>query len=84
MKNNIKIGDILAPLVAAANETNRSTQQPGVPAAYNPRSACDFLGGISARSLRRPELRGLIKSVKVFRTKLWPKAELVRFIEEGL
>jgi hypothetical protein len=52
--------------------------------AYDTRAACDFLGGISPRSLRRAELRGLIRPIRIFRKKLWARVELVRFLKEGV
>jgi excisionase family DNA binding protein len=39
--------------------------------------------GISRKTLQRIERRGLIKSLKVIRTKLFPLEELNRFLKEA-
>ena len=51
--------------------------------AYNTKELCAVLG-ISSRSLIRLEQRGLIRSSKVLRTKLYPHTEVERFLQDTL
>ena len=44
---------------------------------------CEAIG-ISKRTLRRLELRGLLRSSRALRTKRFPMSEIVRFLEETL
>ena len=53
------------------------------PIALNSRQAAEALG-ISARSLRRLEIRGLIRCSKALGKKLYPLTEIQRFLEETL
>lgn len=48
--------------------------------AYSSTEACRLLGGISSRSLRRLELRGLLRCVKGLRRKLWTHADLITYL----
>lgn len=49
---------------------------------YTNREACAVLG-VSKVTLWRLEQRGLLRSVAGLRCKLWPVAELRRFVEKG-
>jgi hypothetical protein len=40
--------------------------------------------GISVRSIARAEERGQIRSLKTWRTKLYPHTEVERFLKEGV
>ncbi len=51
--------------------------------AYTAQEAALALGGISVRSLKRMEERGLIKSCKALRRHLFSRRELERFMEEN-
>jgi hypothetical protein len=49
--------------------------------AYNERETRQLLGGISRPTLWRLEKRELIKPSRALRTKLYPRAEIERFLE---
>lgn len=49
--------------------------------AYTTDQTRELLGGISRVSLWRLEKRGLIKPSKALRMKLYPRAEIERFLE---
>ena len=49
--------------------------------AFSAKEAAHILGGISVRSLKRLEERGLIKSCKALRRRLYSRRELERFLE---
>lgn len=49
--------------------------------AFTVKETCQTLG-ISRTALWRLEKRGLIKPSRAFRTRLYPRAELLRFLEE--
>jgi hypothetical protein len=51
--------------------------------AFKLKDACDYLGGISASSVRRLITRGLLKPNRAIRHILIPVAELDRFLAEG-
>jgi hypothetical protein len=40
--------------------------------------------GVSVRSVARAEKRGLIRSLKTWRVKLYPATEVERFLREGV
>ena len=40
--------------------------------------------GMSIRSLARAEKRGLIRALKIWRKKVYPHAEVERFLKEGV
>jgi len=92
MKGQTKAG-ALPPVKSNGNKQNENPDTARVAALKNPasksslrialttREACAALG-CSARSLARFEARGLIKSSCALRTKMWPVAELTRFLNE--
>ena len=47
------------------------------------KDACEYLGGISASSIRRLVSRGLLRPNRALRHLLIPIAELERFLAEG-
>lgn len=48
----------------------------------NVREACRLMGGISPRTLRRLEQRGLIRSIPLTRHKLYRREDIERLVEE--
>ena len=50
---------------------------------YTRRQLAESLG-VSVRSITRAEQRGQIRSLKTWRTKLYPYSEVERFLEEGV
>lgn len=88
MKNNKRFGNqammIAPPVFAAKNTTISPKQQVSVERlTLTTRQAAQALS-IHPRSLRRAEIRGLVRSVNIFRTRLWPVSELTQLIEKGL
>ena len=51
--------------------------------AYTTKEVCQVLG-ISPRSIKRLEQRGLIRSSNALRTKLYPRMEVERFLQDTL
>jgi hypothetical protein len=45
--------------------------------------ACHLLGGVCPRTLARMEARGLIRSVKLLRHKLYARADIEALVEGG-
>jgi predicted site-specific integrase-resolvase len=46
------------------------------------KDVCRILGGISSRTLRRLEQRGLVKGIALTRHKLYRREEVERLVEE--
>jgi DNA-binding XRE family transcriptional regulator len=67
---------------AAMPADEQSTRSTKARLAYS-RNELAALLGISARSLKRLEDRGLIKSSKALRTKLYPHHEVMRFLDRS-
>jgi hypothetical protein len=58
-------------------------KQNGGKPGYTRRQLAEELG-VSTRSIARAEQRGLIRSLKTWRTKLYPHSEVQRFLHEDL
>ena len=61
----------------ASNESAKAS-----PALFKTASACHALGGIHPRTLARLEKRGLIRSVKLLRHKLYAREDIEALVQE--
>jgi hypothetical protein len=66
---------------AMVSTTKPSGGQPRTRLAYS-RSELAFLLGVSTKSLQRLEDRGLIRSSKALRKKLYSHGEVIRFLDQ--
>ena len=66
------------------NSGNASAQKRnGAKLGYTRRELAEALG-VSVKSIVRAEERGLIRSLKAWRTKIYPRSEIERFLKEGV
>jgi hypothetical protein len=72
------------PCVSTRTNGSLSPEQwNGSKLGYTRRELSEALG-VSIRSIARAEVRGQIRSMKTWRTKLYPANEVARFLREGL